>query len=174
MSISIKLQRGFSLIEVLITLLIVAIGLMGTATMQLTGLNSNQSAYLRSQASILVYDMADRMRANAASAIAGDYDGFKFKASKSELEGLVSGNCTATAGGCSGDGQSATDKYEWAQNIMGAGSESALLPGAIGEISMDENGFSTVSISWQELDWDGNSDLRNTSDKSFSIKFLVE
>jgi type IV pilus assembly protein PilV len=59
-----RLEQGFSLIEVLVTLLILAIGLLSIAAMQLRGLQYNQDAYMRSQVNMLAYDIADRMRLN--------------------------------------------------------------------------------------------------------------
>jgi type IV pilus assembly protein PilV len=54
-------QRGFTLIEVLVAVVILAIGLLGLAGLQATGLRSNHSAYLRSQASLQAYDIIDRI-----------------------------------------------------------------------------------------------------------------
>ena len=67
---TLKLQQtenGFSLIEVLVTLLILAIGLLSIAAMQLKGLQYNHDAYMRSQVNVLAYDIADRMRLNRAN-----------------------------------------------------------------------------------------------------------
>ncbi|WP_290648920.1 type IV pilus modification protein PilV [Aquisalimonas sp.] len=61
---SIKGQRGFSLLEVLIGLLVLSIGLLGIAGLQTIGMKSSHNAYLGSQAAALAYDMADRVRAN--------------------------------------------------------------------------------------------------------------
>lgn len=58
------LARGFTLLEVLIALVILSIGLLGLAALQGIGIRSGQGAYLTSQASLLAYDMADRIRAN--------------------------------------------------------------------------------------------------------------
>ena len=69
-----KKQAGFSLIEVLVSALILSIGLIGVAGLQATSLKNNQSAYMRSQASAFAYDLADRMRSNLAGANAGLYD----------------------------------------------------------------------------------------------------
>ena len=63
-----KKNNGFTLLEVLITVVILSIGLLGLAGLQATGMKFNHSAYLRSQATILGYDMIDRMRANKAQA----------------------------------------------------------------------------------------------------------
>lgn len=57
-------RRGFSLVEVLVTVLVLAIGLLGIAGLQLKGMQFNHSAYVRSQATFLAYDLLDRMRSN--------------------------------------------------------------------------------------------------------------
>jgi type IV pilus assembly protein PilV len=57
-------QIGMTLIEVLISVLILAIGLLGAAAIQLNALKYTDSATLNSQASFIAYDMMDRMRAN--------------------------------------------------------------------------------------------------------------
>jgi len=61
-------QRGTSLIEALITVLILTIGLLGVAALQARALQGNQGANLQSQATALAYDIVDRMRANPALA----------------------------------------------------------------------------------------------------------
>ena len=67
-------QSGFTLIEILVASLILAIGLVGVAGLQALSLKNNQSAFMRSQATALAYDLADRMRANKQAAEAGAYD----------------------------------------------------------------------------------------------------
>ena len=69
------LSPGFTLIEVLITLVILAVGLLGVAVLQLKGLQFNHDATLRSQISSLAYDAADRLRlsGNFASEYVGSY-----------------------------------------------------------------------------------------------------
>jgi type IV pilus assembly protein PilV len=63
-----KKQAGFSLLEVLITMLIVSFGLLGIAGIVVTSLKNTQGSYARSQASLLANDIIDRMRANRAVA----------------------------------------------------------------------------------------------------------
>ena len=65
---------GFSLIEVLVALVILSIGILGLATLQTASLNFNTGASQRTQATILAYDMADRMRANRQAALASEYN----------------------------------------------------------------------------------------------------
>lgn len=67
-------QAGVSLIEVLITALVLAIGLLGLASLQANSLVGNQQSYMRSQATSLAYDMSDRLRANKTAALDGDYN----------------------------------------------------------------------------------------------------
>jgi type IV pilus assembly protein PilV len=57
-------QRGFTLVEILVTVVLVSVGLLGVAALQLTTLRGNQDAYVRSQASVLAGDILDRMRVN--------------------------------------------------------------------------------------------------------------
>lgn len=61
---------GFSLVEVLIAMLVLAIGLLGLAALQAQSLRFNHDAFVRSQATTLAYDIIDRMRANRDNATA--------------------------------------------------------------------------------------------------------
>ncbi len=72
--LSIRRSKGLTLIEVLIALIVLSVGILGLATLQTASLNFNNSASHRTQATVLAYDMADKMRANRAAALAGDYD----------------------------------------------------------------------------------------------------
>ena len=56
---------GFTLIEVLVSMVILAIGLLGLASLQALALKNNKDAYLFSQASLLAYEMGDRIKANS-------------------------------------------------------------------------------------------------------------
>lgn len=69
-----RTQAGASLLEVLIAVLILAIGLLGIAALQSLTLKNTQSASERSAAIIQTYAMLDMMRANRAQAIARQYD----------------------------------------------------------------------------------------------------
>lgn len=68
-----RAQRGFTLIEVLVTLVLISVGLLGVAALQLTTLRGNQDSYVRSQASVLAGDILDRMRANPVAFRSGEY-----------------------------------------------------------------------------------------------------
>lgn len=57
-------QRGFTLIEVMVAMVILAVGLLGMASLMARSQKSNESAYSRSQATLLAYDFVERMRSN--------------------------------------------------------------------------------------------------------------
>lgn len=62
---------GFTLLEVLITVVIFSIGLLGLAGLQVKGLTLAHDSLLRTTATLLANDMADRMRANMSAAQMG-------------------------------------------------------------------------------------------------------
>ncbi len=66
-------NRGFSLIEILVSLVVLSIGLMGLAGLQIAGLKGTNDAHYRTQASLLMMDLADRMRANQVGVAEGKY-----------------------------------------------------------------------------------------------------
>lgn len=69
-----QLCNGFSLIEVLVALVITVLGVLGLAASQLNAMKFNHTANVRSHATLLAYDIADRMRANRQAALSGFYD----------------------------------------------------------------------------------------------------
>ncbi len=66
--------RGVGLIEVLVAVLVLAIGLLGVAAMQATALRNSQSSLERSQGVMHVYTILDAMRANPDAARSGAYN----------------------------------------------------------------------------------------------------
>jgi len=69
-----RTSAGFTLIEVLIALLVLSIGLLGLAFLQGQGVKFNTDAYNRSQATLLAYDIMERMRANRDAVGQDHYD----------------------------------------------------------------------------------------------------
>lgn len=121
-------QRGVSLIEVLITLLVLSVGLIGLAGLQMVSIQANKSAYYRSQATLLAYDIADRMRANQVQANTDVYF-LNYPASSTAHE--VSGN------------QANKDLSEWLNALA------QTLPDGTAAISRDERLLS-ISIRWND------------------------
>jgi type IV pilus assembly protein PilV len=67
-------SSGFTLVEVMVSLVVLGIGLLGIAKLVLFSAHSNDSAYLRSQATELAYAILDNMRANRTIAMTQGYD----------------------------------------------------------------------------------------------------
>ena len=61
-------QRGMTLIEILVAIVVLSLGLMGLAGLQLKGMQVNQGSTYRSQAAILAQEMAERIRADLTGA----------------------------------------------------------------------------------------------------------
>lgn len=87
-------RRGFTLIEVLVTLLVLSIGLLGIAKLLLVSSRANDSAYLRTQATSLAYSILDSMRANRTAAVAGNYNGSSAAATNPGTQCAVSSPCS--------------------------------------------------------------------------------
>lgn len=106
-------QAGFSLMEVLVALLVLAIGLIGLAGLQSSSIRFNHNSYLRSQALVLVNDITDRMRANKEAVNLGILNANQ---GYNNVAGAVVTGCTTTAG-CSPTQMAATDVALWNQLI---------------------------------------------------------
>jgi type IV pilus assembly protein PilV len=67
-------QRGFTLLEVLVAIVVLSSGMLGLAGLMASSLRNSHSAYQHTQAAWLAYDVIDRMRVNRPGAIATDYN----------------------------------------------------------------------------------------------------
>ena len=92
-----KLNRkngsGFTLLELLVTLIVLSIGLLGLGLMQTAGLGFTKTAYARTQAMMLASDIADRVRANenyAANYVGTSAPGTEFAVSERKCVGRQS------------------------------------------------------------------------------------
>lgn len=63
-----KITSGFTLLEVLVALFVLSVGLLGLAALQTIALKFNTQSYMRTQATLQLYDIVDRMRANRDAA----------------------------------------------------------------------------------------------------------
>jgi type IV pilus assembly protein PilV len=160
-------QEGFTLIEILVTMFILAVGLLGLASLLLEGMRNNQGAYLRTQASILAYDIADRMRANSSQASA--YAPFTTKGASTTMP-----SCASQATGCSPSDHVGVDKAEWTRRIQGVGSDMELLPSGFGTIAFDAGTSTfTVTVQWQEVTREGDAGEEITGDGAYSVRFSL-
>jgi type IV pilus assembly protein PilV len=113
-------NRGFSLLEVLVAVVILSVGLLGIAGLQVAGLRVNHSSYMRTQATLLAYDMADRMRANITKQSDGSYRPVDYN--MAAVVPAQHAGCREKATGCTPQQMAENDLFEWNQAIQ------ALLP----------------------------------------------
>ncbi|MCK7498709.1 MAG: type IV pilus modification protein PilV [Comamonadaceae bacterium] len=142
------------MLEVLVALIVLSVGLLSLAGMQVIGLRTNHSAYMRTQATIQSYDIVDRMRANIIG-VRGRYD----KPNVDDSKGIAHANCKTTSG-CSGDkSQKAQqmaehDLFEWNQAIAD------VLPNGVGVVCIDstpEDGTPSTAANAPACDGIGNA-----------------
>ncbi|MBH8614105.1 type IV pilus modification protein PilV [Pseudomonas mohnii] len=126
-------QEGMTLIEVLVALLILSVGLLGAAALQLNALKYTDSARMTSQASFIAYDMMDRIRANAAA----DYT----------VTPPTSGNLNVARD---------QDLYDFTRNIISFGGASAT-----GSVSLNQ-GVYTITITWDDSRAANSADSRRS------------
>ncbi len=120
---------GFSLVEVLISLVVLSIGLLGVAALQASATRYNNSGQLRSIAAYQAYNMIDRIRVNKAGADAGSYN---------NISGLGG---DPGCGTCSAAQIAQKDQFEW--NTANA----QLLPQGQGTVTRAGNVY-TITIYW--------------------------
>jgi type IV pilus assembly protein PilV len=123
-------QTGVSLIEILVTTMIVSIGLVGLAALQANSLRFNHQAYMRSVASSQAEAMIERMTANPVGMAAGYYD---------NLSGTGSNpSCTT----CNTQQIANRDRFEW--NTANA----SMLPSGQGNVRKAADGVHTITMLW--------------------------
>lgn len=144
-------QSGLTMIEVLITILVLAIGLTGVLSMEAIAIKTNHQAYLRTQALLQAQEMADRMHANLKGVEDTNYI-------MSTVPGTPTVNCLTAS--CTPAEMATFDKWEWYQGNL------KLLPSSTASISYNSTDKTyTITINWQE---EGNDSLDT---KSFSFVY---
>ena len=131
-------HRGFTLIEIMVAVVVLAIGLLGLAGLQATSLRFNSSAYLRSQATNLAYAMADRMRVNRQRAI---------ETPTGNVEGYDGWACDDPPLACAAVAPAGTlaqqDIQAWCNALT------CTLPFGTGSIARNGNVF-TITVQWDD------------------------
>jgi type IV pilus assembly protein PilV len=169
-----KRQEGMSLIEVLITLIILAFGLLGIAGVLMFSNKANNSSYLKQQAVQSVYDIFDRMRTNYQAAINGNYNMSNMGSNGVPTSvPAPSPLCTSTA--CTPSQMAAYDIWFWINNDVnklpnGSASITSALSGTAGNTIM------TVTVQWDDSPAQtalGASSSTSTNNANF-VQFSVQ
>lgn len=132
-------QAGVTLIEVLVSIVIFSVGLLGLAAMQLHALQFNEAASVRGHAVFLAYEMADRIRARPETVPLGEY---------------ALTVCPADDNSCTNSTKS--DHVDWLANLSGQ------LPEGTGTVSVAGDRV-TVTVQWND------SRVGGAADQTISI-----
>lgn len=164
-----KKQKGFTLIEVMIAVVVFSFGLLGVAGIMTVSIKNNHNGYMRSQATFLASSIIDTMRKNQLELWNGGFDG--------PHSGTTDINTMCIAAvGCTSKELAIRDLLQWSNMLT------QLLPNSLGVIDCDSsvasasdipvmiddpdnlgtemicehcaiepyNGFCTVTITWDE------------------------
>lgn len=128
-------QTGFSLIEAMVSLVVISVGMIGIASLYGQGLGASRTALFRTQAVNLAADMADRIRVNRQGG--ADYGG------AAALNGCDPGggvNCTPAQ-------MAAHDLFVWGAQVA------AQMPNGVGVVQFAATTppTFTIQVTWQEV-----------------------
>ena len=161
-----KTHSGFTLLEVLIAMLLLAIGLLGLAALQTVSIRNNLAAYNHGQATQLLYDMSDRIRANVG---AHPWDAnsitvvSSYRIADTSTLGTTPTSCTPPAG-CTRTQVASNDLIEWNNAIF------ATLPKGRGIITASTNPVTDSTIFTLSITWDDDrSGAVDGNDPTFTI-----
>lgn len=144
-----KQQQGFTLIEALIALVVLSIGLVGLAGLLVQGMKFNHGAYVRTQAMLLSYDMADRILANREGLDAGVYNNIPVTGQETTPV------CNPGTDNCAPDQMAAFDFFTWGNLLSTVLPQNTGITPAptIGSVTADANGsVYTITVNWMEID----------------------
>jgi type IV pilus assembly protein PilV len=129
-----KRQRGFSLVEVLIALIIMSVGMLGIAGLFVQSMQAGRTSMFRHHAVTLAGDVADRIRANPRAGIS--YAGF----------GADNG-CVGMGNDCNEAAMAANDIFLWDEQATDS------LPGGAITVNFDDTLVPpeyTIRVDWVE------------------------
>lgn len=134
-------QNGAAMLEMVVSLFVLAVGLLGSLAMQANSVKSNQRGHLITEANLLAADMVDRIL--AYDNIDDDTDNNDYSGIDTSDSGLSEpGDCFTT--GCGAADQIAWDAWEWKTMIEDQ------LPGGIGQVSFADNVY-TIRVMWDHM-----------------------
>lgn len=134
--LAVSRQRGVSLIEVLMAVLIFSIGLIGLAGLMVMATRSNHSAYQRTQVTFLASTMADRMGANPVGVWSGFYNSTGYPVAASTASNNDCGS------GCTPQALAQSDQRAWSRQLT------SFLPGVTAKINCKNGPAGYTPASW--------------------------
>lgn len=161
-----KRIKGFTLIEILVSTIILAIGLLGVASMQTLALKDNQDAFFSTQAASLAYEMSDRIAANAAE---WQKPTIPTPLASCNSTDTVVVKCTTIAG-CTPTEMAAYDYCIWKKNVI-----SRIGPTATAYVNISPSGTGVCAMGNAQrrcvtITWDRNKKLGTQATSSFELE----
>ena len=144
-------HRGFSLIEVLVSVLIMAVGILGVAGLQVVSLQQNRSALLRAEALQIGNDILDRMRANPLT----DYAPVSLASAPPSANNCVTNSCNRSQMATYDIAQwkcsiNANDDTGTPYSICVSFNIAGSLPEGAASISKSSDGVHEVMVEWAD------------------------
>ena len=136
-------QRGVGMLEILVSVLVLAIGLLGLAALQSVGMKYNYQSYQRTQAVMLTYELTDRIRANSENSTG------QYSIAYGTFPGQpATGTCQAAV--CTPAQMATFDLALWKQSIL-----DSLGDDADGQVAYDAATLlHKIQIKWKENEQD--------------------
>lgn len=171
-------QQGFTLIEVLVSVLILLVGVLGVAGMQMVSLEANRGAFYRSQAIFVGSQILDSMRANASA-----LDNYVITIDPADPNSVsipADPGCATSVSGCTPTDMAAVDLRQWSTHfvdVFGSTDYRPTLPGGGAQIQSDGDQY-TVTISWQQRIFDDTnatdgSDSRSVGAQTVELSSVI-
>jgi len=177
-------SRGLTLLEILIALVVLSIGLLGLANLQLFGLASTNDSAQRSMVSFITNDLADRMRINRIAALNGAYDDLDsddyFSSDRTSPSGLPTlpnsvGNCQTAS--CTPAQIAILDQRTWLDHFVKVNNTDGWTPvvdAARGQVTRSGTRV-RIEVSWihSQAGWDSTTNKRisTVASPSFDLEF---
>ena len=162
-------QKGVGLIEILLAVVVLSIGFLAAARMQVEGMQANQVALFSSQANFMLRDISDRMRANPRGVEDGAYDNM------STMTNANLPNCITAQTACSPAQLAQADLYAWRSKLYAPPGSLNFVPSLPSSASIAARGLITfdpasnayaLSMFWSEFD-----DAGDAHEQTLQVQF---
>ena len=147
-------QHGFSMVEVLVSLVVIGVGMLGLSGLQIASMKGTNNAHSRNVATNLAMELSDRMRANSAGVTGGFYE--------NDVSCLISEPQCRTTSFCSPEQITRLDVQEIMCGVLKSGLREGgalnLLPNGVlavdygtdCDISINHDDETSITVSWSE------------------------
>lgn len=149
---------GFTLAEILVSLVVLSIGMLGMAGLQVSGLKNSATSTYRTDATQFAYDLADVIRANSVAVAGNVFHDIDIEDDETVADpghSCMQTSTSASVSVCNAGEMAAVDLYHWVAKVKSS------LPGASMTISCNdvdttdaddctEHSTHTIALSWNE------------------------